>query len=87
MLNLAVLPEARRQGVGSQLLHSALLQASARGAQRIFLEVRDSNQPALLLYQRWGFLRAGSRPGYYTHPPADGLLLVRSLRQPVTSSR
>lgn len=82
VLNLAVLPAARCQGVGAQLLHAGLERASESGAHRVFLEVRDSNAAALRLYERFGFRRVGSRPGYYQNPPADAVMLARPLRQP-----
>lgn len=57
------------------------------GAKRIFLEVRETNLPALRLYERLGFKPAGRRPGYYTNPPADALLFERRLAgQPETSA-
>ena len=87
LLNLAVLPPLRRQGVGSQLLERALQQASEKGAARIFLEVRGANLAALRLYQRHGFERAGYRPGYYANPPDDAVVLSRRLPQAVGSRR
>ncbi|MBI4464368.1 MAG: ribosomal protein S18-alanine N-acetyltransferase [Acidobacteria bacterium] len=86
LLNLAVLPGARRQGVGSRLLEAALDKAAEAGATKMFLEVRDTNGEALRLYERWGFRRCGRRVGYYTNPPADALLLVRYLKSAAEES-
>ena len=79
LLNLAVLPSFRGQGIGAFLVRQTLLEVAEKGGQRIFLEVRDVNLPALRLYERLGFEQVGRRPGYYTNPPADALLLQRWL--------
>ena len=41
----------------------------------VFLEVRESNEPALALYQGQGFRIAGTRRGYYRSPEEDALVL------------
>ena len=79
LLNLAVLPSSRRQGIGSRLLEQTLREAASRGATRIFLEVRETNQPALKFYQRYSFTVSTRRGGYYSNPPADALVLARNL--------
>ena len=79
VLNLAVLPSARRQGVGSRLLDDALREALQQGARRVFLEVRETNQPAILFYERHGFRVSARRRGYYADPPADALVFARDL--------
>ena len=73
--NLAVLPAHRRAGVASALLNRVLQQGAASGARRATLEVRRSNDAARLLYERFGFTVAGIRPGYYTKPVEDALVL------------
>ncbi|HEY7290598.1 MAG TPA: ribosomal protein S18-alanine N-acetyltransferase [Vicinamibacterales bacterium] len=75
--NLAVLPEFRRAGIASALLTHVLKEGTKLGAQRATLEVRRSNEPARLLYERFGFLVAGVRRGYYTNPVEDALVLWR----------
>jgi ribosomal-protein-alanine N-acetyltransferase len=47
------------------------------GAVRATLEVRRSNEPARLLYERLGFLVAGIRRAYYTKPVEDAIVLWR----------
>jgi len=79
VLNLAVIPSARRRGVASRLLAEVIRQAHERGARRMFLEVRDTNQPATLFYERSGFRISARRRGYYASPPADALVLARDL--------
>ena len=75
--NLAVLPDCRRTGVGSALLTRALREGIARGARRATLEVRRSNEAARQLYERFGFVVAGVRQSYYSHPVEDALVLWR----------
>ncbi len=79
ILNLAVRPEARRLGIGASLLREALEWARAQHAERAILEMRVSNAPALLFYERFDFQVAGLRLRYYSSPPEDALLLVASL--------
>ena len=74
---LAVAPEARRQGWATTLLRGIVEEAVRAGATRATLEVRASNDAALRLYQRLGFHVAARRPGYYTKPEEDGLILWR----------
>ena len=75
--NLAVLPEIRRQGVGTLLLEFVLEKGAELGARRATLEVRRSNEPARALYERFGFSVAGVRPAYYSKPVEDALVLWR----------
>ena len=75
--NLAVKPEFRRRGVATALLTHALAEGARLGAQRATLEVRRSNEAARLLYERFGFVVAGIRRGYYTKPIEDALVLWR----------
>jgi ribosomal-protein-alanine N-acetyltransferase len=75
--NLAVLPEFRRAGIGSALLHHVLRHGAESGAQRATLEVRQSNDAARLLYERFGFTVASVRRAYYSKPVEDALVLWR----------
>ena len=75
--NLAVLPEWRRRGIGSALLAHAVQEGRQSGATRATLEVRRSNDLARALYEGFGFKVAGVRPGYYTNPVEDALVLWR----------
>lgn len=79
ILNLGVLPQARRRGMGRLLLEAALHWGRASGAARAFLEVRESNEPARLFYEAQGFVVAGRRPLYYAQPPEAALVLSLAL--------
>lgn len=77
VLNLAVDPNLRRQGIGGALLDTALLWGAVNGAQRVFLEVRSSNTAARRFYEAHGFSIAGTRRNYYRAPDDDAVLLTR----------
>jgi [ribosomal protein S18]-alanine N-acetyltransferase len=68
-------PETRRQGIGRMLVHTILAWARNLGANEIRLEVRESNAPALRLYEACGFVVAGRRLGYYADPAEDAVLM------------
>lgn len=76
VMNIAVDPSARRQGVASALLRE-LIDRVGEGAQ-ITLEVRPSNDGAIVLYERFGFLSAGRRRRYYQDNGEDALVMWRT---------
>ena len=65
LLLLAVAPSAQRRGVGGSLLNQFIEHAQRSGARRLHLEVRDGN-PAVAMYQAFGFKAEGRRPKYYS---------------------
>ncbi len=75
LLRVAVLPSRRRRGVGAALVRRVLELAARCGAAFVDLEVARGNLGAVALYRALGFDEVGCRPGYYTHPPDDALLL------------
>lgn len=77
--NLAVARGWQRRGIGSRLLEIVLREARARGARRVWLEVRASNLAAQSLYSRHGFRVAGRRKGYYMGPREDALVMAADL--------
>jgi ribosomal-protein-alanine N-acetyltransferase len=75
VLNLAVVPEHRGQGLGAAMLDAGLAAVRARGGSEVFLEVRASNAVAQSLYAGRGFRTEGRRRGYYRRPDEDALVL------------
>lgn len=75
--NIAVSPEQRGKGVGTLLVQTLIDQAQTRGAQSFTLEVRPSNEAALALYRRFGFVKEGRRKRYYADTGEDALILWR----------
>ena len=75
MMNLAVLPSYRRQGVGRCLVSELVAKLTAREVYSLTLEVRASNEAAVKLYDSLGFVQVGRRPNYYVAPKEDALIL------------
>jgi [ribosomal protein S18]-alanine N-acetyltransferase len=75
MLNLAVHPAYRRQGLGRTLMTFLLTRAREEKALKVFLEVRPSNQAALGLYRSLGFEILYRRPRYYDSEGEDALVM------------
>jgi ribosomal-protein-alanine N-acetyltransferase len=73
---LAVHPSERRTGIGEGLLIYAMEEAESLGAEVVTLEVRGSNQPAIMLYQKFGFEVVGRRPRYYKDNGEDAILMT-----------
>jgi [ribosomal protein S18]-alanine N-acetyltransferase len=69
LLNLSVVPDARRMGLARELLDQFLDDARRLGAEQVFLEVRESNMAAIALYRHAGFDAVARRESYY---PATG---------------
>ena len=82
ILNVAVAPARRGQGLGAALLGSALAEARRCGLARVTLEVRPGNTAALALYRAHGFVTEGVRPGYYADTGEDALILTLELDAP-----
>ena len=77
--NIAVAPDARRQGLGRRLLRGLIREADAAGAEVIFLEVREHNAGAIALYEQEGFVRVGMRKNYYENPTENGFIYLRKI--------
>ena len=82
ILSIGTLPRARRSGLARVLLEEAAVEALARKAQEMFLEVAEDNAAALELYSKAGFATAGRRRLYY-HRPGGLLLDALMLRSPL----
>ena len=80
LMNIAVVPIARRRGVGRVLMEDFLGEARAEGAREAWLEVSVENPGALALYREFGFEDVRIRPRYYQPEDHDALVMRRSLR-------
>lgn len=74
--NVAVLPEFRGQGIASALIARQM----ENDMEFITLEVRQSNQPALKLYEKSGFERVGIRPNFYSNPDENAVIMTRYIK-------
>lgn len=75
MMNVAVAPAYRRQGIGEALIGELIARLAAKAVTSLTLEVRASNEAAQGLYEKLGFVQVGRRPRYYSHPREDALIL------------
>lgn len=75
--NVAVRPECRRNGIAGKLLQVFLDFAQAHRLAFLTLEVRASNQAAIILYGSRGFRSVGRRRNYYEHPREDAIIMTR----------
>jgi len=81
ILNVAVAPEVRAEGIGGVLLDAVLKQVEQRGTESMFLEVRVSNAAARALYQSRGFEDISKRKNYYRTPVEDALVMKRAAKR------
>lgn len=79
ILTLGVHPDYRGKGIAQRLLHALIDQAQANKCERVFLEVRESNAPAIHLYKRNGFDALHRIKDYYRTPVEDAILMGRDL--------
>lgn len=77
MMNLAVSPDYRRQGIGEQLVEELIRQLQEQQNRCLSLEVRSSNLPARKLYEKMGFFLVGLRKNYYRNPKEDALIMKK----------
>ena len=78
IMNVAVDPVRRREGIATALLTDLLRRIDGKGA-RFTLEVRESNTGAIVLYERFGFRAAGRRRRYYQDNNEDAVIMWRTL--------
>lgn len=79
MMNLAVSPDYRQQGIGQTLVNALVHHLQENNVIALLLEVRVSNMPAISLYEKMGFVQVGRRPKYYHNPREDALILRKEL--------
>ena len=73
--NIALTASQRGRGLGKVLMEKLMRAATERGAERMTLEVRPSNTPALRLYEGLGFAAISVRKKYYQDNDEDAILM------------
>lgn len=79
LVSIVVDPAYRQLGIGAELLDVLYEQLRDAGVTGLFLEVRQSNVPAIALYEKEGFEKTGIRKGFYDRPKEDAILYVKKL--------
>lgn len=77
--NVATHPDFRRKGIGEKILMYLYDEAKEGNMYVITLEVRESNEPAIRLYEKCGYCEVGRRKNYYKNPTEDAILMNLSL--------
>lgn len=80
VMNVAVSPDFRRQGIGESLMIALGEALAQKGIETLTLEVRASNEAAISLYTHLGYEQVGRRPNYYVDPREDALIMRKELR-------
>ena len=75
MMNVAVHPDYRKQGIATALIVGLVEELRNRGSRCLTLEVRASNENAISVYQKLQFQEVGRRKNYYRNPKEDALIL------------
>lgn len=78
--NVAVFPELRRKGVGKALVEFLVSEMKSENADFVTLEVRESNQNAISLYEKCGFEKVGKRKDFYEKPREDAVLMTNYIK-------
>ena len=73
--NVVVAPGYRGQGIAQQLLKALIDAGEAEQVEAFTLEVRVSNRPAIHIYEKFGFVSEGIRPGFYEKPMEDANIM------------
>lgn len=80
LLNIAVSREFQKKGIGLLLLQSVIAKAREHAAERMLLEVRESNKNARNLYLKNGFCEIGVRKNYYKQPTEHAVIMSCAIR-------
>lgn len=78
ILTVAVDKRARRKGYGRAILNALDSYAKECGISLISLEVRESNAPAIALYEACGYSKAGVRKNFYRFPTESALVMIKN---------
>ena len=79
--NIASAPEYRRHSIADCLIDRLTELSCEHALSFITLEVRESNDPAICLYKKHGFISVGKRKGYYSSPKEDAILMTKFLNR------
>ena len=75
IINFATKRQYYRQGVGKAVMSALIDYAKSHGVLKVFLEVRESNEPAIALYESYGFVPVGISKNHFTSPRENAILM------------
>ncbi len=75
IINFATKNEFKRHGIGKSVMMALINHCRKKGVIKYFLEVRASNQAAIFLYEKFGFVRVGISKGHFSSPREDAILM------------
>lgn len=76
LYRIATDPSFRKRGIAYRLLDYAVKSSRSHGLEALFLEVRESNFPAISLYRQYGFRTISKRKNYYKNPTEDAVIML-----------
>jgi len=74
--NVAVRKSYRNRGIADEIIREVLKEAKSKKIEKIFLEVRESNNAAIKLYEKHGFIKIDVRKGYYKDNNEDAIIML-----------
>ncbi len=81
--NVLVHPDYRHHGIAEGLLNFLMSEGETIGIRNYTLEARESNEPAIKLYEKLGFVSEGKRPGFYDYPKEDAVIFWKREKKDV----
>ena len=79
IINVATNKAFRGKGYAKDVLLKVFEECTKRGIVFISLEVRESNVPAISLYQSLGFTIEGTRKNFYSNPRENAFVMIKKL--------
>lgn len=79
LCNIAVKEDYRKQHIAEMIFEYAVKKCKAKSVERILLEVRESNIPAICFYDKMDFEKIGMRKNYYSNPSENALILQKDI--------
>ena len=77
--NVAVLPEYRKNGIASMLINKMVDVCKCSEINSMTLEARESNEEAISVYEKFGFVSVGKRPNYYQKPNESAIIMWKKI--------
>ena len=79
LMRICIIPEKRGYGFSKLIMERAIIAAKVKKAEKVFLEVRESNEAAISLYSRYNFKEISKRPDYYSNPTEAAVVMQLTL--------